>query len=66
MMLPDEQIRRILSGIYADACLNEQVDMREFVDNFESIREQILARHPSPACFGIFFIKQFLVVGKYI
>jgi len=43
MNLSDDQIRKIFSGIYADACLDEKINMRDFVSNFESIREQVTA-----------------------
>src|SRR5215471_2051438 len=43
MNLSDAPLRRIFSRLYADACLNEKINMRDFTANFESIREQILA-----------------------
>src|SRR6185436_19052584 len=51
MNLPDTQLRKIFSGIYADACLHEPVNMREFVDRFEGIREQVQAK-PGTKCWN--------------
>jgi len=51
MNLPDIQLRKILSSIYADACLCDTIKMREFVANFESIHEQILAK-PGTRCWN--------------
>src|ERR1700712_4409179 len=44
MNLSDGQLREIFSGIYAAACLDEKINMRDFVIQFESVREQILLK----------------------